>query len=403
MAGSMFKSRRTLIVGAVIGALVLALIVWKVFLTPPEGPDVVTAKVARGDLEKTVEATGTLMPKELVSVGAQASGRIEQLTVEVGDTVKQGQLIAQIDSRTQENTLKTAQADVSNMTAQLASAQATLAQTRLAFERQKQLGVGEATSQADYQAAEAEYRSAKASVDALYAQIDSARVSVENAQVNLGYTKVTAPMDGVVVAIVNKQGTTVNANQSTPSIVVLAKLDVMTVETEVSEADVINVKQGQSAYFTILGDPDTRYSGKLRLVEPAPDSIVDEVDSSSSSSSSSTSDTAIYYNALFDVTNSDNRLRALMTAKVTILLDQRKNVLTIPSSALGAKNKDGTYTVQVQGADRAISKRNVKIGLNNNVSAEVLSGLKQGESVVVSEASADTGSSDRRMGGPPPF
>ncbi|WP_144401062.1 efflux RND transporter periplasmic adaptor subunit [Novosphingobium sp. MBES04] len=399
----MFKSRRTLIVGAVIGVLVLPFLVWQVFLSPPEGPDVVTAKVARGDLEKTVEATGSLMPKDLVSVGAQASGRIEQLTVEVGDTVKQGELIAQIDSRTQENTLKTAQADVANMTAQLASAQASLAQSRLAFERQKQLGVGEATSQADYQAAEAEYRSAKASVDALNAQIDSARVSVENAQVNLGYTKVTAPMDGVVVAIVNKQGTTVNANQSTPSIVVLAKLDVMTVETEVSEADVINVKQGQSAYFTILGDPDTRYSGMLRLVEPAPESIVDEVGSSSSSSSSSTSDSAIYYNALFDVSNADNRLRALMTAKVTILLDQRKDVLTIPSSALGVQNKDGTYSVQVQDVQRGISRRNVKIGLNNNVSAEVLSGLKEGEAVVVSEASAESASSGRRMGGPPPF
>lgn len=404
MAGGMFKSRRTLIVGAVIGILVLALAGWKLFFTQPEAPDVVTATVARGDVEKTVEATGTLMPKELVSVGAQASGRIETLTVEVGDTVRQGQLIAQIDSRTQENTLKTAQADVANMTAQLASAKATLAQTRLAFERQKALGVGEATSQADYQAAQAEYESARASVDALYAQIESARVAVENAQVNLGYTKITAPMDGVVVAIVNKQGTTVNANQSTPAIVVLAKLDVMTVETEVSEADVINVRKGQQAYFTILGDPDKRYAGSLRLVEPAPESIVDEVTSSSSSSSSSSSDEAIYYNALFDVNNEDNRLRALMTAKVTIMLETRKNVLTLPASALGTKNKDGTYVVQVQGKDGQLARRNVRVGLNNNVTAEVLSGLKEGESVVVSEASGETSSSSRGgMGGPPPF
>ncbi len=401
MAGNMFKSRRILIVGAVIGALVLALIVWKVFLTEPAGPDVATAKVARGDIEKTVEATGTLEPKELVSVGAQVSGRVEKLTVDVGDTVKKGDLIAQIDSRTQENTLKTAQADVANMKAQLASAKATLMQTRLAFARQKALGVGEATSQADYQSAQADYEAAQASYDAIQAQIDSAVVAVDSAKVSLGYTKVTAPMDGVVVAVVNKQGTTVNANQSTPAIVVLAKLDVMTVKTEVSEADVINVKKGQSAYFTILGDPDTRYPGTLRLVEPAPESITDEVDTSSSSSSSDSSDDAIYYDALFDVNNADFRLRALMTAKVTIMLDTRKNVLTIPASALGTRNADGTYVVQILGEDKKIAKRNVKIGLNNNVKAEVLSGLKEGESVVVTEASATT-SSNTHMG-PPPF
>ncbi|HUD29227.1 MAG TPA: efflux transporter periplasmic adaptor subunit, partial [Novosphingobium sp.] len=136
----------------------------------------------------------------------------------------------------------------------------------------------------------------------------------------------------------------------------------------------------------------------------APESIVNEVDSSSSSSSSSTSDSAIYYNALFEVPNADGRLRALMTAKVSIVLDRRANALTIPATALGARGKDGSYAVRVKGEDGKIATRQVKVGLNNNVNVEVLSGLKEGEDVVIGEASADTASSSggRRMG-PPRF
>ena len=401
--GRMLSKRRAVIGGIAIGAVVLILLVWKVFLSGPDEPDVVTAKVTRADIEKTVEATGTLEPKELVSVGAQVSGRVEQLKVAVGDTVRSGDLIARIDAQTQTNALKTAEAELANVQAQEAAAQATLAEAKLAFRRQQTLGPGEATSQADFEAAQATLQSAQANYNALKAQVEQARVSVDTAQIELGYTKVTAPMDGVVVAIVTKQGQTVNANQSAPTIVILAKLDVMTVKAEVSEADVINVKPGLPVYFTILGDPDKRYYAKLRLIEPAPESIVDEVDSSSSSSSSSSSDTAIYYNALFEVPNDDGRLRALMTAKVSIILAQHKNVLTIPSSALGSTNKDGTRVVQVEGADGAITARNVTVGIDNNINAEVLSGLKEGETVVVGEASAKTESSSSRRGpmGPP--
>jgi macrolide-specific efflux system membrane fusion protein len=401
----MFTTRRLLIGGAIAGACVL-LLVWKLFLAAPAEPDVATVKVSRSALERTVEATGTLEPKELVSVGAQVSGRLDTLKVAIGDVVHQGDLIGTIDPRTQTNNLDTARANVANVQAQAASAKATLTQAQLAFARQKALGAGEATSQADFEAARATLQAAQASYDALLAQIRAASVDVNTAEVQLGYTKITAPMDGVVVAVVTKQGQTVNANQSAPTIVILAKLDVMTIKAEVSEADVINVKPGLPAYFTILGDPDKRYEAKLRLIEPAPESIVDEVSTStsSSSSSSSSSSTAIYYNALFEVPNDDNRLRALMTAKVTIVLDRRANALTIPATALGAKDKDGAYAVRVKTEDGTIESRKVRIGLDNNVNVEVLSGLKEGEDVVIGEASkTDTSSSGRRRMGPPPF
>ncbi len=394
-------TRRRLIIGGAILAVLVALLAWRMFFSSSDEPALLTAEVTRGDIEQTVEATGTVMPSELVSVGAQASGRIELLNVALGDTVKQGQLIAQIDSQTQTNDLQTSRAQLADVRAQLAAAQATLVQAKQDFRRQQILVPGEATSQADYDAAQATLKSAQAGVDAAQAQLRQSQISVNTAEVNLGYTRVVAPMDGVVVAIVSKQGTTVNANQSAPTIVVLAKLDTMTIEAEISEADVIKVKPEMPVYFTILGDPDTRYDATLRQIEPAPESIVDQVDSSSSSS-----DEAIYYNALFDVDNPDGTLRSMMTANVTIVLDRRQKALQIPSSALGAKGKNGTYAVQVMNEKGRLETRQVKIGLNTNVVAEVLSGLEQGDKVVVGEATASNDSSSNNGGGrmgPPPM
>lgn len=386
------------------GVLILALIAWRVLFAGGDGQELLTAQVTRGDLELTVEATGTLEPKELVSVGAQASGRVEKLYVEIGQTVRKGQLIAQIDNQTQSNALQTARAELANMQAQRASRQAAMAKAQLAFKRQQAMIAGEATSFADYEAADAELKAARADLAAVDAQIKQANVSVGTAEVNLGYTTIAAPMDGVVVSVVTKQGQTVNANQSAPTIVILAKLDVMTVKAEVSEADVIKVKPGLPVYFTILGDPDRKYRATLRQIEPAPESIVNEVDKSTSTTSSSSSSSAIYYNALFDADNPDGTLRALMTAQVSIVLAQRKNALQIPSAALGDRDKDGSYLVRVVGKDGRTEQRKVRIGVNNNAIAEVTGGLAEGEKVVVGEASAASANagSNRRMG-PGPF
>jgi macrolide-specific efflux system membrane fusion protein len=180
----------------------------------------------------------------------------------------------------------------------------------------------------------------------------------------------------------------VNAVQSAPTIVKLANLDVMTVSSQISEADVIKVRPGQTAYFTILGNPDKRYYGKLRTIEPAPDSVQTETSATSTSSSSSTSTQAIYYNGQFEVPNTTGELRISMTAQVYLVLGEAKGALVIPSAALGPKGPDGSYMVQVVGPDRKPVPRKVTIGINNNANAQVLSGLKSGESVVVGEGSA---------------
>lgn len=393
----------------------------------PAVPSMATSPVTRGDLEQTVDATGVIDAYKLVSVGAQASGQIKVLKVQLGDVVKQGDLIAEIDSVTQENGLKNAQAALENIRAQRAVQTATLKESELAFVRQKEMLAAEATSRSEYESAEANLASTRAQIRALDAQIRQRETELGTAQANLGYTRITAPIDGTVVAVVAEEGRTVNANQSAPTIVKLARLDLVTVNAEISEADVVKVKPGMPVYFTILGNPDHRYEAKLRTVNPAPASISTDTTSSSSSSSSSSS-TAVYYNALFDVENPDGTLRIDMTAQVSVMLAQARNALLIPTVALGPKVPEGgapragagnaggepraarsrqdgqrqqrrqpdaaalaassSYMVRVVGKDGQPEPRRIKIGLNNGSNVEVLEGLSEGEQVVVGEASA---------------
>lgn len=377
--------RKALLIGlAVLAVLAAAFAIKAVFFSAPKGPQMATAVAAKGDVEQTVLATGTLEPVTLVSVGAQVSGQLTSLKVELGQQVKKGELIAEIDSAPQTNALRTAEASAANYRAQQLEVKANLAQAELAFSRQATMLKADATSKADYEAAEAAVKAARAQVSALAAQISSADVAVETARINLGYTQIRAPIDGTVVAIVTKQGQTVNANQSAPTIVKLGDLSTMTVKAEISEADVTKVRAGQDVYFTTLGAPDKRYYAKLRAVEPAPELIKTADDISTTGSSTQ----AIYYDALFDVPNADGSLRTFMTAQVNVVLAQAKGVLTIPSAALGEKSKDGAYRVMTVGEDGKPQPRSVKIGVDDGSSAQVLSGLKAGDKVVLAQAAA---------------
>jgi len=387
--------RLALIVLVLAGAGYLA---WQKIYPPAKPPQFVTAPVARADIEDAVLATGTLQAFRQVSVGAQVSGQVKTLAVKLGDPVKKGDLIAEIDSMTQQNNLRNAEAGLRNVRAQLAAQQAALVQAELNFKRQQQLLAGEAGSRLDFESAQATYDTAKATVASLQAQIAQAEVTADTAKVNLGYTRIVAPIDGVVVAIVTQQGQTVNANQSTPTIVKVAQLDTVTVKSQISEADVVKVKAGQKVYFTILGEPDNRYYAKLRTVEPAPDSIL--TDTTTSTSTSTTSTTAVYYNGLFDVANPEGKLRISMTAQVSIVRGEAKAALTIPSSALGRRGRDGSYTVRVVGADGNAEPRTIKVGINTNVTVEVIEGLAEGDRVVLGDASArDTSQPMRGPGG----
>jgi len=329
------------------------------------------------------------------------------LIVGLGDHVSKGQVIATIDPVPATNQLRTSQAALEQMVAQRAAQAATLAQDEIALKRQGVTLQAEASSQADYDSAVATEKSAKANLAALDAQIAQAKVTVDIAKVNLGYTNVVAPIDGDVLAVVTKQGQTVNAVQAAPTIVILGDMSTMTAKAQISEADVIKVKPGQTVYFTILGDARRRFYGKLRSVAPAPNSIVSEVTNSATSTSTSTAQ-AIYYDGLVDVPNTDRVLKADMTAQVTIVVAEAHGVVTIPSGALDPTPPAGAlrpgaparpapvvlmrrapnqHMVLVVDAKGRPQPRLVTIGLDNKVTAQVLSGVQPGEKVVIGQAS----------------
>ncbi len=365
-----------------------------------------TATAGLGDLEDSVLATGTVKAFRQVSVGAQVSGQIKSLKVSLGQSVRKGDVLAEIDPRTQQNTLEDAQASVNSYQAQLDAKNAALTKARQDLVRQQALLGIQATSKESFDSARAAQDQAVAEVRQLQAQLRQARVSLQTASLNLGYTRIEAPIDGVVVALPVEEGQTVNATQSAPTIVKLAQLDTMTIKAEISEGDVVRVKPGLPVSFTILGEPDKRYDAVLRAVDPGPQSYSDADDSTSSTStgsSSSSTSTAIYYYGLFDVPNPAHKLRINMTAQVSIALQRVRQALTVPASALGRKLAEGRYSVQVLDKNGRALPREVRVGLNNGVSAQILSGLSAGETVVIGQASAAKTSSDSGHNGPPPI
>ncbi|MGY3821355.1 MacA family efflux pump subunit [Acinetobacter haemolyticus] len=428
MISKKMKPVKTIII--VVCIIVIALLSWLMLKPKTETPQYITAEVGRGDIENSVLATGILEATKMVSVGAQVSGQVKKMYVQLGDQVKQGQLIAQIDSVRQENELKTAEANIKNQQAQLAVQQANLAKVEAEYKRQQTMFSQDATSRAELESALASYKTAQAQIAAINAQIEQSRLTLATAKEDLGYTRIVAPMDGTIVAIVTEEGQTVNANQTAPTIVKLATLDNMTVKAQISEADVMKVEKGQTVYFTTLGNSEKKHYAKLRQVEPAPNSINTET---SNTSSSSSSNSAVYYNALFDVPNEDGKLRIDMTAQVYIVLAEAKNVLTIPAAAvqsskrparkdraapasndeteqrpnnrlelspeqrqLVADGKASIASVRVIQADGSAKAQPVLVGLNNRVTVEVIKGLKQGDQVIIADGSDSSNDAAKR-------
>jgi membrane fusion protein, macrolide-specific efflux system len=342
----------------------------------------VTATVTTGDIEDTVTALGNLQPKNYVDVGAQVSGQLNKINVAVGDKVKQGDLLAEIDPTVAEAKVTADQAALASLQAQVMdrTAQRDLANTQLT--RQQNLMKDDATSQDALQTAEATLRSNKAQLAALQAQVKQSQSTLDADQANLGFTKIYAPMSGTVVSLTAQQGQTINANQSAPLLLRIADLETMTVWTQVSEADVPRLKVGMDAYFMTLGDQTTRWPGKLQQIQPTP-TVVNNV---------------VLYPALFDVANPDGKLMTQMSAQVFFVVAGVKNAVSVPVAALkpakdgiaaapGTDQEDAKpYEVRVLGASGRPERRQVWIGVTNRVSAEVLSGLNPGDVVVIGRA-----------------
>ncbi|MBA6099409.1 MULTISPECIES: efflux RND transporter periplasmic adaptor subunit [Pseudomonas] len=392
MTRSTNTRRRALLVG--LGLLGLgSLVAWKAL--PFGAQPVSTVAVTRADIESSVTALGTLQPRRYVDVGAQASGQIHKLHVEVGDTVRKGQLLVEIDPSTQQARLDAGRYSIDNLKAQLAEqrAQYQLAQQQL--KRQRELAAAGATRDEDVQTADAQLKVTQARIDMFQAQIRQAQANLRSDEAELGYTRIYAPMNGTVVAVDAREGQTLNAQQQTPLILRIAKLSPMTVWAQVSEADIGKVKPGMTAYFTTLAGGKRRWTSTVRQILPIPPKPLDQASQGGGSPASAIAGTTgaqvVQYTVLLDVENPDGALMAEMTTQVFFVAGQASQVLTAPLAALDGAGDEGVRLAQVVTRDGKIEQRKVRTGLSDRLRVQILDGLAEGEQLVIGAPAASGG------------
>ena len=342
-----------------------------------------TESVTRGNLEKTVVASGSVESVNEVDVGAQASGKITKLYVKLGQEIKKGEMIADIDSTTQINTLNTKKAALVSYQAQLKAKKTAYDVALSSYNRLSKLYTQKATSLDSVNTAKSTLDNAKAEMEAIEANIKQAEIEVNTAETNVGYTKITAPMDGTVISVPVSEGQTVNANQTTPTIVTIADLSKMKIKPEISEGDITKVKAGQEVSFTILSDSQTVYHSVIDSVDPANTTTSDSSSTSSLSSSSSSTTSAIYYYANVLIDNPDRTLRIGMTTENNIKIANAKDVLLVSNMAI--QKRDGKSFVNVLNDKNQPEPREVETGVQNDFKTEIKSGLNEGEKVIVSQ------------------
>lgn len=337
--------------------------------------DLPLVRVERADLEELITAQGKLEPKEYVDVGAQVSGQLSRLHVEIGDKVTRGQLIAEIDPRIYASRVAADQARLNSLEAQLAEQNAQIVYARQVRNRNLELIAARAVSREALEESESALRVAEARAASLKAQIDEARSTLAGDETNLGYTKIYAPMDGTVASQTAREGQTLNANQTAPVILQIADLNTMTVRAQVAEADVPRVRPGMAVSFTTLGSLERRWQAVVRQLLPSPEVIND----------------VVLYNVLADVDNRDGQLMNGMSTQMFFHVDRAENVPVIPATALGRRRpeQDSTqgeaYEVQ-RHVDGRLVPTVVQVGLITRTQAEIRAGLEPGDEVALATA-----------------
>jgi HlyD family secretion protein len=382
-----------LIAGAVIAGGV-----WYFQRGKNDAPQYQTTVVERGELTQLVTATGTLNPVVNVTVGSQVSGRISALNVDYNSVVKSNQIIAEIDPSTY-------QAAVEQSTADLANARANLELQQVEYNRSSELYSNKLISGSDYDTALATLHEAEAMVKIKQA-------SLNNSMVNLAYCKIHSPVDGVVISRAVELGQTVASSFNTPTLFQIANdLTKMQIDSNVAEADVGGIEEGQDVSFTVDAYPYRTFHGAVVQVRNSPTTV----------------NNVVTYDCVIGVTNADYKLKPGMTANASVIIAQREDALSIPNSALrfhppetavisadtnapaaqmtnseaqrggagqGRRGGGGgrprgerpvVHTVYVLSGDEkdpVLHPVQIKTGISDGISTEVISGLNEGDKVV---------------------
>lgn len=336
--------------------------------TPGASSQFGTERVSRGDLTQRVTASGSLGAVVSVDVGSQVSGKIAAVYVDFNSRVTRGQLVAVIDPSIYQAALRQAQGE-------LAAALADATYKRQDRQRKQKLAALNAVSDLDLQ-------QAVAAADQADASVQIKRAALQRAQLDLGYCRITAPVDGLVIARKVDQGQTVAANFNTPILFTIAQdIRQMNISAAVSEADIGQVRDGQAVEFSVEAYPDEVFHGLVKQVRRAP----------------TTSSNVVTYETLIGVSNPQEKLFPGMTADVSIVVAQRLGVLKLPNTALRYSPPDGTLVkssvaARLQPGQRLVYLpaeageglriRAVRVGITDGLESEVLEGLTEGNPVV---------------------
>lgn len=350
--------------------------------TLPEAATKTIVEVKVGNIEDTVTAQGTLEPRQYVDVGAQVSGQLKKIYFAEGDSVKAGDLIAEIDPAIYLSRVHEDEARLKTLQSQKAEQQALVKQALQKFERRKSLyGISSVTKET-LEDAQTSVEVARAQLISLDAQIEEAQYTLDADKTNLGYARILAPMDGTIVKQNVQEGQTLNASQSAPTLVQIADLDVMMVRAQVAEADIPRIKPGTPVWFTTLGAQSRKWDGTARQILPAPEVIND----------------VVLYNVLVDADNKDHNLMTGMSTQMFFIVGKAENVPVIPRAALGrrvtdADNEKGEAYRVTKLDGKTETEVTVHIGLTDRAQAEVRDGLSPGDTIVyTAEGTAPAGS-----------
>ena len=337
-----------------------------------------TATVTKGEISESITATGTIEPVTEVTVGTQVSGIIDKIYVDYNSTVTKGQLIAEMDR-------VTLQSELASQRAAYNGAKAEYEYQKKNYERNKGLHEKQLISDVDYEQAVYGYEKAKSS-------FESSRASLAKAERNLSYATITSPIDGVVTSRSVEEGQTVASGFSTPTLfTIAADLTQMQVVTDVDEADIAGIEEGQRATFTVDAYPNDTFEGVVTQIR------LGQAGSSSSSSSTTSSATVVTYEVVISAHNPDLKLKPRLTANVTIYTLDRKNVLCVPARALRftpekpligdkdvVKDCESEHKLWTREGN-TFTAHPVEIGISNGISTEIIGGVDEG-TVVITEA-----------------
>ena len=362
----------------------------KFFKVKDEKVEFITEKAKKGSFSKKVDATGEIFATELIDVGAQVSGQIKKLYVKLGDQVKKGDMIASIDSSTQQNSIDNKEAQLAIYKAQLESAKVALNIAKTQFDRENALFSKNATSKQEFESAKNTFSSNSAKIKELEAQIKQTNIELSTAKINLGYTKITAPRDGTVVSVQVEEGQTVNANQTTPTIVNIADLSHVKMKMQIAEGDITKIKVGTPVEYSILSEPTKKFKTTVSSIDPGLTTLSDGSYGSSSSSkssysSSSSSSSAVYYYAQSIVDNKDGILRIGMTTQNELLIANVEDAIIVPSIGI-KKDENGTFVYVLK--DGKAVKTAVKTGIKDNLDTQIISGINEGDEIITSQGSS---------------